>query len=371
MSLSATALQTMQSVGTKIYVGNLPDRAQPEEIKKHFSKIGNVVNMELKGNYGFIEFEERRMCDEAITQLHGSEFQGSQLRVEYAYGETKTSVYKYRATDICFKCGQVGHWARECTSSFTNGRGLNTRKTNNRYDDRRITDTFIREPYNLRDGRSKYDRGDERYLPPPTLDRNYDRLPYDRYARESELDYRREYRGTYDRGGYERERDRPYDRTYTDRNYERYSRDPYDRVYYPPPRDGYEREGYERRPLPPPDVAPYPARGKTGSPLPPRRPSYERPGIREAPLPSYRGRSPSPPPRFTDNLFAPPPPSLRPLSPRAGLYRRRSMSPLRSGRGPLPYTGRPRSPSPIGRPLPPRRDGGAGGPGTPTTPSRR
>lgn len=44
----------MPNTGVKIYVGNLPERARPEEIKECFSKFGNVVNMELKGNYGFI-----------------------------------------------------------------------------------------------------------------------------------------------------------------------------------------------------------------------------------------------------------------------------------------------------------------------------
>jgi len=40
--------------GVKIYVGNLPERARPEDIRECFTKYGNVVNMELKGNYGFI-----------------------------------------------------------------------------------------------------------------------------------------------------------------------------------------------------------------------------------------------------------------------------------------------------------------------------
>ncbi|CAG8506122.1 14305_t:CDS:2 [Acaulospora morrowiae] len=318
--------------GVKIYIGNLPDRARSEDIKNCFSKYGTVVNMELKGNYGFIEYEERRMCDEAISHLHGTEFQGSQLRVEFAHTERNGSYNnKFRegkSSDTCFKCGQVGHWARECSS---NARELVSRKPGGRYEDRRTTDSYVREPYNGRENRDKYDR-DERYPPPLPIERGGYERPYDRYGREPpELEYRRDYQN-------------------------------YDRNYYPPPREGYERDGYDRRPLPP-DVAPYAARGRTGSP-PPRRGSYDR-GIREAPPPpTYRGRSPPPPSRYPEQIIGPH--SMRPISPRTGgIYRRRSMSPMRNNRAPVSYSGRQRSPSPIGRTGPPRR-----GPRTPSPPRR-
>ncbi|CAG8467673.1 10630_t:CDS:2 [Racocetra fulgida] len=375
----------MPNAGVKIYIGNLPERARPEDIKECFLKFGTVVNMELKGTYGFIvsvslcgaavarecrmrpkDFQinhvkkrgallyrlrlrnplgalasKRRMCDEAISQLNGSDFQGSHLRVEFAHAEKNGNFNKFRegkSSDTCFKCGQVGHWARECTSA---PRELVSRKPGGRYDDRRITDSYVREPYNARENREKYDR-DERYpMPPPIEHRGYDR-PYDRYGREPpEVEYRREYRGSYDRP-YERERDRPYERGYPDREYERYNRDNYDRNYYPAPRDGYERDGYERRALPPPDL-PYPPRGRTGSPPPPRRGN--------APIPPvYRGRSPLPPSRYPDPMIGPHP--MRPPSPRTGI----------GGRvPPIPYSGRQqRTPSPGAKTLPPRR-----GPRTP------
>lgn len=372
----------MPSAGVKVYVGHLPERARPEDIKECFSKYGNVVNMELKGNYGFIEYEERRICEEAIDSLNGTEFQGSQLRVEFAHGE-RNGTFKYhnhhhhhhhnnhhhsnnnnrgaetKSTDTCFKCGLVGHWARECTS---NGREFVSRKPG-RYDDRRTSDSYIREPYSARDNRDKYIR-DERYPPPALPERGgYDR-PYDRYGRDPpEMEYRRDYRGTYDRP-YERERDRPYDRNYPEREYDRIGRDNYDRNYYTTPRDGYDRDGYERRAIPPPDVPLYPGRGRPGSPPPPpRRGSYER-GIRDPPISSYRARSPLATSRYPDPLIGPPP--LRPSSPRTGIYRRRSMSPIRSGRTNIPYSGRQRSPSPVSRPLSTRR-----GPSTPTPPPRR
>ncbi|CAG8531529.1 4268_t:CDS:10 [Paraglomus brasilianum] len=357
--------KTMPSLGVKIYVGNLPERARPEDIRECFAKYGNVVNMELKGNYGFIEYEERRSCDDAISHLHGNDFQGQQLRVEYAHAE-RNDEYKSRdtkSTDACFKCGQVGHWARDCTSYPP------------------------RDSYPARD---TYPPRDDRYAPPP-LDRPYERSAYDRYPREPRepretrdardqrdsrdgrdqrddgSDYRRDYRGPYDRG-YDRERG--YERGgYPDRDYDRYAREGYDRGYYPV-RDAYDRDGYDRRPLPPPDAPPYSRRNASPGP---RRGSYERgprPSrrenrfAREPPVPStYRSGRSSPPSRYPEPLMGPPPP--RPPSPRGGIYnRRRSVSPIRGNRVNMGYTGRPRSPSPMR--IQPRR-----GPRTPTSPTRR
>ena len=56
--------------GNKVYVGDLADNVEEEEIKQAFQKIGEVTEVELKSNFAFVHMADSNDVDEAIKALH-------------------------------------------------------------------------------------------------------------------------------------------------------------------------------------------------------------------------------------------------------------------------------------------------------------
>ncbi|KAL1917741.1 uncharacterized protein VTP21DRAFT_3575 [Calcarisporiella thermophila] len=302
---------------SKIWVGNLPESISIKEVEDYFNEHGRVVSVNLKSNYGFVEFENERDCQNVVSRCDGAEIGGSKIRVELPRHERRDF-----ASNECFKCGRPGHFARDCPS--------NTSPPPRSRHDRPSANGYGRD-YPPREDRyhPRYDRGPER-APPP--------------------------------GG------RMYDEGYSRRDYppqDRYSRDYPPGHYPPPPPSGYShyKDDYDHRRYPPPPYSrmePY----DTRSPVHPPGPPF--PGRdRYAPYPS-RDRGISPPGRRYSDRPRPPP---RDVPPSAGYrggwddarnggysrYDRRSVSPPR-GRSPPRYASRrPPPPHGQGRMSPPPR----------------
>lgn len=76
---------------TRIYVGNLPFSATPDEVRQLFEQHGSVENVDLihdretgrPRGFGFVEMEESE-AQEAIQALDGTEMGGRSLRVNEA-----------------------------------------------------------------------------------------------------------------------------------------------------------------------------------------------------------------------------------------------------------------------------------------------
>jgi hypothetical protein len=60
------------------------------------------------------EFDTREAAEESVAKYHEGYFMGNKIRVELSHGGGRTAKY---AGDpgACFKCGQLGHWARFAT----------------------------------------------------------------------------------------------------------------------------------------------------------------------------------------------------------------------------------------------------------------
>ncbi|KAG5352717.1 RNA-binding protein lark [Termitomyces sp. T112] len=299
----------------KVYIGGLPEHTQQEDLQSCFGKIGNIVNIELKVGYGFVEFDTREAAEESVAKYHEGYFMGNKIRVELSRGGGRTAKYT-GDPGACFKCGQMGHWARECP----NHTGLIAPRRPNMP---QREDMAMGRP---RDARYDYPPSRDYRRPPSPRDyRDYPVPPpgvrgreYDDYRRGPPMPDREryppppaDYRGRYPP---------------PDANYRGYGGS-----LPPPPPPYYDR--YERRPggerFPPGYIPPPPGSGRPRTP-PRYREDFERmPSNREF---DYRGRPPSPPPpaRYDEYRGVP-------LDqPVPGRYKRRSESPPRSYDHPYP-----------------------------------
>ncbi|KAI1797545.1 hypothetical protein LXA43DRAFT_877493 [Ganoderma leucocontextum] len=330
----------------KVYIGGLPEHTRKEDLESCFGKIGSVVNIELKVGYGFVEFDSREAAEESVAKYHEGYFMGNKIRVEISHGGGRTAKYS-GDPGACFKCGQMGHWARECPNHLASGRRPSHPGSEPALIDRIAAPRDYPPPLREYPYRSEYARypppGDPRFYdyppPPPRREGYYGRPPSPprdfrdfppppsiRSARDYD-DFRMrgvppppparlDSRGYYPEG----EAAPP---GYPPRGYPA-----------PPPREYYDR--YDRRTGPPPPerYGTYPApavRPRTPPGAPPARTTredYDRPPARDYPPAETRGRAASPA-RYAEY----PPP--RPGS--VERYRRRSQSPPSRGASGAPY----------------------------------
>ncbi|KAJ3066434.1 hypothetical protein HK102_007654, partial [Quaeritorhiza haematococci] len=73
-------------------------------------------------NFAFVEFEDRRDAEDALKATDGKQLQGTRMVVEWAKGGTRKS-----SEDGCFKCGNDGHWARDCPDASRRDRDRDRR----------------------------------------------------------------------------------------------------------------------------------------------------------------------------------------------------------------------------------------------------
>ena len=71
-------------MGSRIYVGKLPNDIRDTELHDVFGKYGNVVEITLKGNYAFIQFQNSLGAKDAVYELNNRTLFGDRVSVEHA-----------------------------------------------------------------------------------------------------------------------------------------------------------------------------------------------------------------------------------------------------------------------------------------------
>ena len=137
-SRSSSSEKKQKSGIPKIFITKLSFRVTKRDLEREFGRFGKIRNLELKKGYAFIEYYNKSDAKEAMKELNNQKLFGQQKRIviEEAKGRSrekrrenrrsrsrsreKYRDYSYRRrtgpkkTDICYNCGNRGHWANEC-----------------------------------------------------------------------------------------------------------------------------------------------------------------------------------------------------------------------------------------------------------------
>ncbi|XP_061091950.1 RNA-binding protein 4.3 isoform X2 [Conger conger] len=76
----------------KIFIGNLPQEADTDELQALFSQYGPVTECAIIKNFAFVHMDDRKSATKAIRNLHLYKLHGTPINVEASHGKNQGPV---------------------------------------------------------------------------------------------------------------------------------------------------------------------------------------------------------------------------------------------------------------------------------------
>jgi len=109
--------------GCKLYVGNLKEDQDQQELIEAFTSIGHVVEYKMVKKFAFFTYDDPADAKKALNTMNNSIVGGSRLSVQVSMSER----HGHTDPDACHSCGAKGHFSKNCPEkNYSMGRpGVN------------------------------------------------------------------------------------------------------------------------------------------------------------------------------------------------------------------------------------------------------